>query len=75
MAKKNASGQRVYKRIELVGVSTKNYEDAIEGAVRRASETLKGLSWFEVKEMRGGIRDGRVAEYQVVLVISFELHG
>ena len=75
MAKKNKTEQRVYKRIELAGVSTKSYEDAIEVAVRRASETLKGLSWYEVKEMRGAIRDGSVAEYQVVVVISFEIQG
>lgn len=72
---KNKAEQRVYKRIELAGVSTKSYEDAIEAAVRRASETLKGLSWYEVKEMRGAIRDGRVAEYQVVLVISFQIQS
>lgn len=72
MAKKN-SEEKVYKRIELIGISSKGFEDAIATAVRRASETIKGLRWFEVKETRGAIVNGKVTEYQVVLVVSFEV--
>lgn len=72
---KKESVDRVYKRIELVGVSSKGYEDAIASAVRKASSTLKGLRWYEVKEMRGAIQNGRVTEYQVVIVVSFEVQG
>ncbi len=73
MAKNKQKGSRVYKRIELVGVSGKSFEDAIESSVSKASETLKGLSWFEVKDMRGSILNGRVHQYQVVLVLNFEV--
>lgn len=72
---KKESVDRVYKRIELVGVSSKGYEDAIGSAVRKASSTLKGLRWYEVKEMRGAIQNGKVTEYQVVIVVSFEVQG
>lgn len=72
MAKKDKE-ERVYKRIELIGVSSKGFEDAIEAAVRRASTTISGLRWFEVKETRGAIANGKVTEYQVVLVASFEV--
>ena len=74
MAKKN-NQDRVFKRIEVVGMSPKSYEAAIESAVRRASETVHDLHWFEVKEMRGAIRNGKVAEYQVVVVLNFEVRG
>lgn len=74
MAKKTPErGDRVYKRIDLVGVSAKGFEAAIENAVRRASDTLKELRWFEVKEMRGAIQNGRISEYQVVVAVSFEV--
>ncbi|MCI0414766.1 dodecin family protein [bacterium] len=74
MAKKtNESRDRVYKRIDLVGVSSKGFEDAIESAVKRASETLTGLRWFEVTEMRGAIQNDQVNEYQVVVTVSFEV--
>ncbi|MDP9413977.1 MAG: dodecin family protein [Pseudomonadota bacterium] len=63
----------VYKIIEVVGSSTKGIEDAIERAVTRASATVRDLRWFEVKETRGHIEDGRVAHYQVTLRIGFTL--
>ena len=74
MAKKSqAPRARVYKRIDLVGVSEKGIEDAIGSAVRRASDTVSDIRWFEVKEMRGAIQNGRVSEYQVVVTVSFEV--
>lgn len=64
---------KVYKKIEIVGISSKSFEDAISKAVKRASKTLHGLSWFEVAEQHGRIVNGRVAEYQVVLKVAFRL--
>jgi flavin-binding protein dodecin len=63
----------VYKIIEIVGSSPTSIEDAIQSAIARASETVKALGWFEVKETRGHITDGRVAHYQVTLRIGFTL--
>jgi flavin-binding protein dodecin len=31
------------------------------------------MDWFEVEEMRGRIKDGQVAEFQVTLKIGFKL--
>jgi len=65
---------RVYKKVEVIGTSTQSVEGAIQKAVDRAKESLEKLSWFEVQEVRGHINDdGKVAEYQVVLKIAFEL--
>lgn len=64
---------KTYKLIELVGVSERSTEDAIQNALAQASQTLKGLSWFEVKEMRGLIEDGKVNQYQVTLKIGFRI--
>lgn len=63
----------VYKVVEIVGSSTKSTEDAIEQAIAKASETLDNLGWFEVKETRGHIENGKVAHYQVKLDIGFRL--
>ncbi len=73
MAKEKENRERVYKKIELVGISTKSFEAAIETAVKRASETLSNLSWFEVKELRGAIQGSNVREYQAVVLVSFEV--
>ncbi len=65
----------VYKKIELVGSSTESIEDAIHTAIHRASETVRHLDWFEVKEVRGWIKDGKVQHFQVVLQVGFRLEG
>jgi flavin-binding protein dodecin len=41
--------------------------------VHEAQRTLKGLAWFEVREVRGGIKDGDITEFQVVTRIGFRL--
>ena len=62
----------VYKKISVTGTSTDSYEKAIETAIKKASESLRGLSWFEVKEFRGGIRDGAL-EYQATIEVAFKI--
>lgn len=63
----------VYKKIELVGTSDESLEDAIRTAIKKASETLRHLDWFEVKEIRGKIDGGDVSSFQVVLQVGFKL--
>lgn len=66
--------ERVYKKVEVIGVSSESVEAAIQNAARRAHESLERLSWFEVQEVRGHIdEEGKVTEYQVVLKIAFQL--
>ena len=64
---------RTYKVIELVGISDKSYEEAIQNVINKAAESLKALSWFEITQMRGAINDGKVTEYQVALKVGFKL--
>jgi flavin-binding protein dodecin len=64
---------KTYKLIELVGTSERSTEDAIQNALAQASQSLKGLAWFEVKEMRGLIEDGKVNQFQVTLKIGFRI--
>jgi dodecin len=63
----------IYKILELVGSSTTSIEDAIQGAIRRASSTVREIRWFEVASTRGHVENGEVAHYQVTLRIGFTL--
>jgi flavin-binding protein dodecin len=63
----------VYKMIELVGTSGTSIDDAVQTAVTKAAETLRGLDWFQVSQIRGRIENGAVSEYQVDLKIGFRL--
>ncbi|MDH3999376.1 MAG: dodecin family protein [Desulfuromonadales bacterium] len=66
---------RVYKKVEIIGVSAESVEGAIQAAVSRAQNSLEKLSWFEVQDIRGHIDDdGKVSEYQVVLKVAFALN-
>ena len=64
---------KVYKKITLVGTGPEGIGPAVKGAIKRASETLRHLDWFEIKEVRGRIENGQVAEFQVVLEVGFRL--
>ncbi len=65
---------RVYKKIEVIGVSRKGIDEAIQAALAKAHQTLERVSWFEVEEIRGHVGDdGMVSEYQVVLKVCFAL--
>jgi flavin-binding protein dodecin len=65
--------EHVYKHIELTGSSKKSMEDAIQTALARATQTLRGMHWFEVMDTRGYIEDGKVAYWQVTIKVGFTL--
>ena len=61
----------VYKLIELTGTSTASIEDAVNMAIKRARQTIKNLSWFQVVETRGSIDKGKVQRWQVTIKVGF----
>jgi flavin-binding protein dodecin len=62
-----------YKIIELVGTSNEGVTEAINEAINRASQSLKGLDWFEVQQIRGQIENQQIAWYQVDLKVGFRV--
>lgn len=63
----------VYSVSEIVGSSAESIDDAIRGALGRASRTLHNLDWFEVTGIRGHLEHDRLAHYQVTLKVGFRL--
>ena len=62
---------KTYVITEIVGVSDGSISQAVANAIARANQTLKALDWFEVKEVRGTIVNGKIGEYQVTLDVGF----
>jgi flavin-binding protein dodecin len=62
-----------YKIITVVGTSSEGISEAVQAGIAEASKTLKGLAWFEVKDLRGAIKDAGVTEYQVTIDIGFKV--
>jgi len=58
---------------EISSTSTKSFEDAIQSAVTRATETLRNVRSAWVKEQQIKIDNGTIVEYQVNLMITFVL--
>ncbi|MEV4435797.1 dodecin [Streptomyces sp. NPDC049555] len=62
-----------YRVTEIVGSSPQGLDDAIRNGIARASQTLRGLDWFEVTEIRGHLENGTIAHYQVGMKVGFRL--
>jgi dodecin len=65
----------VFKLIELTGTSSNSVEEAVQTAINEAAKTVRHMSWFEVCETRGAIRDGKIAEWQVTVKIGFKIES
>ena len=62
-----------YRIVEIVGTSPESTDAAIRNGIARASQTLRGLDWFELQSVRGELEDGQVAHFQVTLKVGFRL--
>ncbi|MBT2388464.1 dodecin domain-containing protein [Streptomyces sp. ISL-1] len=62
-----------YRVTEIVGTSHEGVDEAIRNGINRATQTLRGLDWFEVTQVRGNIVDGQIEHYQVGLKVGFRL--
>ncbi|MDA2812935.1 dodecin family protein [Nocardiopsis sp. RSe5-2] len=67
--------EHTYRVTEIVGTSHEGVDQAIRNGIERAQQTLRGLDWFEVTQVRGHLEDGRIAHYQVGLKLGFRLEG
>ena len=62
-----------YSISEIVGTSDRGVDEAVRNGITKASQTLRNLDWFEVKEIRGHLEEGKIADWQVTMKIGFRL--
>lgn len=62
-----------YRVTEIVGTSPDGIDQAIRNGISRANQTLRGLDWFEMTEVRGQIVDGQIEHWQVGIKVGFRL--
>jgi flavin-binding protein dodecin len=62
----------VYKVIELVGTSTKSWEDAVQGIIATASKSIRDMRIAEIKELDVRLENGKIAEYRAKVRLSFK---
>lgn len=62
------------KVIEIIGTSSKSFDDAILQTVNRASKTEKGITEFDVinrGSLMASVEDGTIKRYNVNLKLAF----
>ena len=60
---------------EISATSAQSFEDAIRQGLERATSTLRGVTGAWIKDQRVKLDNGRIAEYQVNMEVTFVLDG
>ena len=63
----------VAKITEISATSKKSFDDALNAGVARANKTLKNVKSVWVKDQQVDIENGKIAEYRVLLKVTFVL--
>ena len=72
MTKQTESTDSVYRVTEVIGTSTKSWEDAAKNAVETASGSLHDLRIAEVAKLDVKIEGEKVVAYRARLQLSFK---
>ena len=59
------------KVIEIIGISSDSFEDAIQQAVAKTAESVKGITGVEVINMNVKVNDGKISQYRVACKLAF----
>ena len=69
---KKPAGDGVYRITEVIGTSTKSWEDAATNAVIAASRTLRDLRIAEVSKLDMKVEAGKIVAYRARVQLSFK---
>lgn len=59
------------KVIEVIGISTVSFDDAVKAAVAKAAESISGITGVEVVRMNARVTDGGISQYRVNCKLAF----
>ena len=68
---KNYCIMAIMKVIEIMGDSSKSWEDASNKAIKRASKSVKGIVSAWVQDQSVVVQDGAITSYRVTLKVTF----
>ncbi|HEY8339042.1 MAG TPA: dodecin family protein [Egibacteraceae bacterium] len=58
---------------EISSRSETSFEDAVTRGIERATQTLRNVEGAWIKEQEVKVSDGQIAEYQVIMKVTFVL--
>ena len=63
----------VARMTEISASSSKSFDDAVKQGIKRASETLDGITSAWVADQEVSVKNGSISEYKVRMKITFIL--
>jgi flavin-binding protein dodecin len=61
----------VVKVVELVGTSTKSWEDAVKETIKEASQSLRHITGVDVIKHTAHVEGGAITEYRATMNVAF----
>ena len=65
----------IAKNIEVSCTSKLSFEDAIQKAITKITKTVNNVQGAWIKEQKVSIENGNIAQYHVIMIVSFVLDG
>lgn len=63
----------VMKVIELIGSSSKGWDEAAENAVKEAARTVRNIKGIELKRCSAKVEQDKIVEYRAIVKIAFDV--
>jgi flavin-binding protein dodecin len=63
----------VFKYIDILGESTKSFDDAVQNAITETALTVKDIRTAEVIKLNVIVSDDRIVEYQAYMRVAFKV--
>lgn len=61
----------VIKVVEVIGISKKSFDDAVAQAVKKASQSIKGITGVEVVKHSAKVQSGKIIQYKANVKLAF----
>ena len=61
------------KIIEVLGISTKSWEDAADAALAEAGKSVRNITGVELTAQTAKVKDGKIAEYHATSKMAFKV--
>ena len=62
------------KVIEIIGISPVSFDDAVNQAVKKASQSVEGITGVEVLKHSAKVENGEIVQYKADVKIAFTVN-
>lgn len=63
----------IVKVIEVIASSEKSFDDAVQQALKEASNTVQNIDSIYVKDFKAHVKDNQITSFGVICKISFRV--